>query len=395
MKRTINLLILIALLALSFHATGTASAASPTNVLSNIPSNIDGAGSLAPDLQRAVGFTTGLDWYALSSVSIAFKNWSLTDQTVNAWLYTDNGGNPGNALTAFTSILSPVGEDTVRVLSLATPYVLSPNTTYWIVVDSNATTWGDAVWYFSDILPTGIFSYAGSRQNVSLAGWASEPNDFMWSLQAIPLSQVSAVGTNADGYIIESGENTSLGGVATTLGGTLTVGDQTLDRQVRAFVNFNNPSLPIDAVIVGVKLQIKRQGFTGTNPLTTHGNLWVDLASPQFGPEAALKRGDFQAASSLTHAGVFDPSPATGNWYNAIFDPSSFSYFSLPGAIQLRLAFNLEDNDDRGADLLRFFSGDYANASYRPVLTIYYYIPGLCAPSPDAPFPPLCAPTKE
>jgi hypothetical protein len=34
----------------------------------------------------------------------------------------------------------------------------------------------------------------------------------------------------------------------------------------------------------------------------------------------------------------------------------------------------MEDNDDLGIDLLRFFSGD-AEATLRPVLVIKYYVP--------------------
>lgn len=397
MKRYFVLFILTVLLVLAFHPAGTVSAAiGDITVISNIPSGVAGSGSVAADLQRAAGFTTGPDLYALTSVTLSLYNWSVSNQTVNVWLYSDNGGNPGSALTAFPSIVTTPGQDAAILFSLSTPFPLAPSTTYWVVVDSNTTVWGDMVWRFSDTLPTGIFSYAGSAQNVGLAGWGDEPNDFMFSVQAVQYGMVSAVGTKADGYIVETGENTSVGGTVSTLGGTLMVGDQTLDRQVRAVINFNNPALPSGAVVIGGDLKIKRQGVTGTNPLGTHGNLWVDLASNYFGAESAVKRTDFQAAPGASSVGYFNPNPLTGNWYSAsLNNPAALPYLGQPGTIQFRLAFDMDDNDDNGADLLRFISGDYANAAYRPVLTVYYYIPVVCAPVPDAPVPGACAPSGE
>ena len=42
---------------------------------------------------------------------------------------------------------------------------------------------------------------------------------------------------------------------------------------------------------------------------------------------------------------------------------------------QFRLRFAKDDNNDNGADFLRFFSADTANMSDFPVLEVKYYIP--------------------
>ena len=42
---------------------------------------------------------------------------------------------------------------------------------------------------------------------------------------------------------------------------------------------------------------------------------------------------------------------------------------------QFRLYFTRDDNDDLGADFMKFFSGNYANAAARPTLVITYTVP--------------------
>ncbi len=42
---------------------------------------------------------------------------------------------------------------------------------------------------------------------------------------------------------------------------------------------------------------------------------------------------------------------------------------------QLRLRFSTDDNNDNGADIIRFFSGNVAVFGVRPILMISYYVP--------------------
>ncbi|MGC8855185.1 MAG: hypothetical protein ACP5QU_00115 [Anaerolineae bacterium] len=55
-------------------------------------------------------------------------------------------------------------------------------------------------------------------------------------------------------------------------------------------------------------------------------------------------------------------------------NPTAFSFLNKTGLTQFRLRFTKDDNDDRSADYLKFFSGNAALA-YRPVLIIEYYVP--------------------
>ena len=52
----------------------------------------------------------------------------------------------------------------------------------------------------------------------------------------------------------------------------------------------------------------------------------------------------------------------------------SYALINLTGHTQFRLRFNLDDNDDLGADYLSFYSGNAAEAD-RPELIVTYYVP--------------------
>ena len=186
-------------------------------------------------------------------------------------------------------------------------------------------------------------------------------------------STFTSVGTY-DGYVTESGENTSVGGSGNAIAATIMVGDNQLNRQIMGFLHFDTASLPDNAIVTGVMLRIKRQSVTGTNPFLTHGALWVDYGAPFFGIGAALKPDDFQASSSTNGWGPFNSTLQVGNWYEADVSGGA-SYVNLAGTTQFRLYFNLDDNNDYGADLLRFYSGNYLNPAYRPALIVYYILP--------------------
>jgi hypothetical protein len=72
--------------------------------------------------------------------------------------------------------------------------------------------------------------------------------------------------------------------------------------------------------------------------------------------------------------GIFFNAPS-GDWYSSTLDSTAFPYISLIGVTQFRLAFQLDDNDDLGADTIQFYSGDYGDLAYRPQLQIQYYVP--------------------
>lgn len=178
-----------------------------------------------------------------------------------------------------------------------------------------------------------------------------------------------------DGWVLESTETSNKGGTMNTALAHLYLGDDAQDRQYRSIVSFNTSSLPDNAVILSAQLKLKYAAVVGTNPFNTHTALKVDLRKGFFGTKAALELADFAAAANLNNVASVGKT-ATGGWHIANLPKAAFQYINLlttaGGLTQLRLRFAKDDNDDRGADYLKFFSG---NATAKPVLVIQYYVP--------------------
>lgn len=184
---------------------------------------------------------------------------------------------------------------------------------------------------------------------------------------------------NDDGWVLESKETSNQGGTKNSTAVTFRIGDNSKDLQYRTILQFPTASLPDNAVITQVLLTMQLETTVGTNPFTTHRNIWIDIrkgAFGSFGPFAigALQTSDFQAPASLYSAGVMVNNPV-GGWYWATLDAKAYPFINLTGVTQLRLGFQTDDDDDMKDDYLSFFSGNYSVVSARPQLTIKYYIP--------------------
>lgn len=191
---------------------------------------------------------------------------------------------------------------------------------------------------------------------------------------AILTSTLSSINVN-DGWVLESGENTSIGGSLNSTTATFNIGDNGTNRQYRGFLHFDTSGLPDTAVVTSVTLRIRQQGLMGTNPFTTHGSLLADICKPYFGITAALVVSDFQAASPCQSAvATFGSTPVLG-WYSATLNSSWYSEIDPTGSAQFRLRFTLDDNNDAGADYLRFYSGNAVASTNYPQLIVQYYVP--------------------
>jgi hypothetical protein len=182
-----------------------------------------------------------------------------------------------------------------------------------------------------------------------------------------------------DGWVLESKEDSNRGGSKDAKSTTIVLGDDKQDRQFRSILDFPTDSLPDNAVITKALLMIKGAGVVGTDPFQTHQNIVVDIRSGPFGyigpfPYRGLQNLDFQAASSKDVVGTIQNNPYYG-WYWTWLDSSAFQYINRYGITQFRLRFQLDDNDDRGNDHMRFYSGDASNLADRPQLSVEYYVP--------------------
>jgi hypothetical protein len=178
-----------------------------------------------------------------------------------------------------------------------------------------------------------------------------------------------------DGRVLESGENTDVGGTMNSTNATFFVGDNATNRQYRGFLHFDTSSLPDTAIITAVTLRVRRQGTTGTDPFTTHGSLLADICKPYFSATVSLAVSDFQAAGSCQSVVATFGSTPVLSWYSAVMSNTWFSEIDLAGTTQFRLRYTLDDNNDAGADYMRFYSGNAAAATNHPQLIIQYYVP--------------------
>jgi uncharacterized delta-60 repeat protein len=161
-----------------------------------------------------------------------------------------------------------------------------------------------------------------------------------------------------DGRILESGETTDAGGTLSTTG-LLRVGDDAAKRQYRSVLSFDTSPLPNTAVIVGVRLELKRQGVSGGgNPVQAFGGFLVDLREGNLGPTSGLELADFAAAADKT-VGPLMP-PLVEGWYSLLLTGGKHQINKV-GRTQMRLRFVQDDNNDGVAN--------------RPRLVVEYVMP--------------------
>jgi carboxypeptidase T len=179
-----------------------------------------------------------------------------------------------------------------------------------------------------------------------------------------------------DGYVLESGENTSVGGSLSATSSTtsaLRVGDNNQDRQYKTVVSFDTSSIPDGATIVSVTLRLLRGSLTGTNPFTTHGTCWVDVQNGSgFSGSTALQNGDWQAAATAVQAASLSNAASNGIWSTGSLNAAGIAALNKTGTTQLRVSFNTGDNDDIGNDYLGYYSGENGTAANRPQLVVVY-----------------------
>ncbi len=179
-----------------------------------------------------------------------------------------------------------------------------------------------------------------------------------------------------DGWVLESGETTNVGGSLSSTATTtsaLRLGDNNQDRQYKSVVSFDTSSIPDGATIVSVTLRLLRGTSSGTNPFTTHGTCWVDVqGGTGFSGSTALSTGDFQAAATAVQAASLSNAATNGIWSTGNLNAAGLSTLNKTGTTQLRVYFNLDDNDDLGNDYLGYYSGENATAANRPQLVVTY-----------------------
>ena len=91
-----------------------------------------------------------------------------------------------------------------------------------------------------------------------------------------------------------------------------------------------------------------------------------------FSGSTTLQTGDFQAAATAAQAASLSNATSNGSWSEGSLSVAGLAAISKTGTTQLRVYFNLDDNDDTGNDYIGYYSGDNTTAANRPQLVVTY-----------------------
>ncbi|MEM7351890.1 MAG: FG-GAP-like repeat-containing protein [Acidobacteriota bacterium] len=178
-----------------------------------------------------------------------------------------------------------------------------------------------------------------------------------------------------DGRIRESSEDSNVGGTTRSSNSNnraLRVGDAGKDRQRKSFVSFDTSQVPAAAVVTSANLRLRRGRVTGTNPFTTHGACRVDVQTGGFGGDVALASSDFQATATVVGSATMSNPLSNGDWSEGSLDAAGLAAIDRSGVTQMRIYFDLDDNDDGSSDFVGYYSGEHSNADNHPQLVVTY-----------------------
>ena len=210
--------------------------------------------------------------------------------------------------------------------------------------------------------------YYVNQAGGNTGAWHTRIGSFRFPSCAV-VTRTFASQADPDGWVLESGENSNIGGSLNGTATTFNLGDDASNRQFRTILSFDTSGLPDTAVIQSAVIRIRQSGApTGTNPFSVLGSLLVDLRKPFFGTTSLLQLGDFRFAPTVAKVGTFNKIPASG-WYSVTLTVTGRNAINKLGLTQFRLYFSLDDNNNHLANFMQFFSGNAAPAN-RPALII-------------------------
>lgn len=287
------------------------------------------------------------------------------DPTANSW-----SALPGNPLDFDVYSLLSNGTN----LYVGGSFNTANNGRYIIKFDTLSDTW---VTMPDHGLNQAVYSLASWQGNL-FAGGDFTADSLTATVSLKRIAQVSirksaivkSTGAN-DGWVLESGENTNVGGTMNATATTLRVGDDTAKKQYRSILSFDTSVIPDDAVITSVTLKFTIQSSVGVgNPETIFQGFMTDIRKGIFGT-SALQVTDWQAAAGKT----LGPLTANANdERRSLSLTAAKAQMNKTGLTQIRLRFKLDDNNNAAANYLSIYSGNAALAN-RPQLIVQYYIP--------------------
>ncbi len=175
-----------------------------------------------------------------------------------------------------------------------------------------------------------------------------------------------------DGWVRESSEG-SLRGGAIRKNGSLRVGDDAANRQLKSILSFDTSDIPENAVVTSAKLILTRMKASKTDPFETFRTCFVDVASGTFG-SAGLEKSDFQAEAAVRRAARLTRPKKNGFRSKGLFNEEGLRAINKGGLIQLRVHFLPATDKGSAHDFIQFH-GDDASSAEAPRLKVTYVVP--------------------
>ena len=259
--------------------------------------------------------------------------------------------------------------------------------------DSNAP--GATITYVSGLISKTTYADNNGLYSMEVApGWSGSitpsKNSYTFSPVKRNLTNITTDTTNQsfipsmsftsnatfDGWVLETSENSNVGGTMNAVTPLMYLGDDANRKQYRIILSFATAGLPDTAVITRATLKVKSASFVGGgNPVSIFHGFLVDIVKGSFGA-LPLSPTDFSAAARKTY-GPFNLSSLAG-WYSmnllSGINNNINKQAVSAGVTQLRLRFSIDDNNDKVANYLNLYSGS-AILPNRPQLIVEFELP--------------------
>jgi carboxypeptidase T len=291
---------------------------------------------------------------------------STANDTAAALTSSPNPSTYGQAVTFRATVISTGGVPVGTVTFTEGTTVLASN----VALDAD----GEAAFSTTSLA---VGSHTVTATFTGVTGWNGSSGDDSAAPQVVNTAPTQVTFTSVasqDGWVLEASETSDTGGSLNATASTtsaLRAGDDNQDRQYKTVVSFDTSSIPDGATILSATVRLRRGTVSGTNPFTTHGTCWADVQTGGFSGSTALETGDFQATATAVQAASLSNAPSNGSWSEGSLNAAGLAAINKTGTTQLRVYFNLDDNDDGGNDYIGYYSGE-ASSSRRPQLVVTY-----------------------
>jgi subtilisin family serine protease len=170
------------------------------------------------------------------------------------------------------------------------------------------------------------------------------------------------------GHLVESKSGSGIGGGGS--GGSIIVGDDGRDRQIKGMLSFDTSKIPPSAQILSATLKLTRANIMRMNPFSVLGTCFVDVMKGTFNKKN-MEKADFQAPATAPQA-ISMPDPLVNKGgTTATLGQAAMEAISKGGMTQMRISFSTPTNNNKRADYITFYSGASVRTK-RPALEVTF-----------------------